>query len=200
MQETEVKFYVREIKTIEACLQDLEALLIQPRTFEKNIRFDVSERSLSKDKRVLRLRMDDKARLTYKGPSELVRGALTRQEIELIVDDFNQAALLLEALGYEPIFLYEKYRTTYGLNGTKIMLDELPYGNFVEIEGEDNNRIRAAAGELNLNWDRSIPASYHVLFERLVQSQGLLIKGLVFNNFSELQIAPSDLSIDPADE
>ncbi len=200
MQETEVKFYVRELKTIEARLQDLGALLIQPRTFEKNIRFDVSERSLSKANRVLRLRMDDKARLTYKGPSERVRGALTRQEIELVVDDFNQTASLLEALGYGPIFIYEKYRTTYEFNSTRIMLDELPYGNFVEIESYDVTIIRNIASTFGLVWDRSVPTSYHNLFEYLHDSLHLNFKDLCFVNFEEVKISPADLGLQIANQ
>jgi adenylate cyclase class 2 len=92
-------------------------------------------------------------------------------EIEFVVEDFGKAKLFLEALGYQKLFYYEKYRTTYLLQPSEgfihIMLDELPYGNFVEIEGESVESIRAIADKLNLKWDTAISTSYHVLFERL---------------------------------
>jgi len=31
--------------------------------------------------------------------------------------------------------MYEKYRTTFTIGSLEVVLDELPYGNFVEIEG-----------------------------------------------------------------
>ncbi len=96
---------------------------------------------------LLRLRRSDDARLTYKGPGSIVEGAMSRQEIEFIVSDFGAAQNFLEALDYQVVGMYEKYRTTYMIETSEvskdlgglsalIMPDELPYGNFVEIEGE----------------------------------------------------------------
>ena len=73
----------------------------------------------------------------------------------------------LEALGYQKSIYYEKYRTTYELDETLIMLDELPYGNFVEIEGETvEGDPRCRWQSFNLNWDAAIRTSYTALFER----------------------------------
>src|SRR5688572_30493079 len=145
-QETEAKFYVLNLTDIERHVQDLGARLIQARVLETNIRFDLPDDRLQSDRRVLRLRQDTDARLTYKSASTNEQGVLSRTEIEFIVEDFEKAKQFLEALGYQSIFYYEKYRATYALQPseglehseglTHIMLDELPYGNFVEIEGE----------------------------------------------------------------
>ena len=57
-----------------------------------------------------------KARFTFKGPSEEEEGGiLSRQEIEFVVGDFESAKQFLEALGYEVVVFYEKFRTTYEL-------------------------------------------------------------------------------------
>ena len=69
-QEIEAKFYINNLPKIEARLQQLEARLIQARVHEKNLRFDTPDQSLRREGRVLRLRQDDAARMTYKGPSE----------------------------------------------------------------------------------------------------------------------------------
>ncbi len=172
--------------------------LIQSRTFEVNLRFDTSNGDLMREGRVVRLRKDDRARLTYKDNSQNIEGALSRREIEFVADDFDSAKQFIQALGYEVVFIYEKYRTTFEYNGTHIMLDELPYGNFVEIEGE-LEMLHPIAKELHLDWEKAIPASYHALFERLCKSRGLTFRDLTFVNFKEIKISPTDMAIEYAD-
>ncbi len=136
-QETEVKFFVRNLHPIELRLLEMKAQLIQPRVHEINYRFDFPNNELRNNQKVLRLRKDEQAKLTFKGPSYEHEGVVSREEIEFVVEDFDKAKLLLESLGFTSVVFYEKFRTTYELNETHIMLDELPYGEFVEIEGED---------------------------------------------------------------
>jgi adenylate cyclase class 2 len=126
---------------------------------ERHPRFDLPDASLRAGRRVLRLRYDTEARLTYKGGNENTGGVLSREEIEFVVEDFEKAKKFLEALGYQQIFYYEKYRTTYELDKILVMLDELPYGNFVEIEGETEETIQALSRKLHLNWDATIARS-----------------------------------------
>lgn len=204
MQEIEAKFYVRDLKQVETRLQELEARLIMPRVLETNLRFDLPGGGLSSRGRVLRLRQDSEARLTYKEPGKNEQGVINRREIEFVVEDFEKAKLFLEALGYQKLLVYEKYRTTYQLEPSEgfvhIMLDELPYGNFVEIEGESIEAIRAVANKLNLDMNVSIPASYSALFERVKQTLELNFTDLTFENFAGLRIAAKDLQVQPADE
>jgi adenylate cyclase class 2 len=167
MQEIEAKFYVSDLDGIRMRLQSLDALLIQPRVLETNIRFDLPDGGLRSEGRVLRLRQDTEARLTYKSGGKNERGVLSRMELEFVVEDFEKARQFLEVLGYQKLFYYEKYRTTYDLDRCHLMLDELPYGGFVEIEGETVEAIQAVAGKLNLIWEKAIPTSYHALFEQL---------------------------------
>jgi len=146
------------------------------------------------------LRRDTEARLTYKGANTNKQGVLSRTEIEFIVENFEKAKLFLEALGYQPVFYYEKYRTTSELDGTLIMLDELPYGNFVEIEGETIESIRQVSDALNLNWDAAIGASYHALFLYVCKTLDLSFQDLSFENFAGIQVTPTDLSVHAATE
>ncbi len=203
MLETESKFLVGNIRNVEKHMQELGATLIEPRTFESNIRYDQPDKTLSNNSRLLRLRTDKKTTLTYKGTSENDHGILKRLEIEVSVDDPIQVDLILRALGYEQIFVYEKYRTTYGYLNTRIMLDELPMGDFIEIEAKDTfgaEAIHRVADQLKLQWGSSIPMSYHALFERLRRSAGFGFADLTFNNFKQLAIHPEDLGIHRADE
>lgn len=207
-RETEAKFYVRDLKGIEQRLRSSGARLIQDRVLEVNLRFDDLDGHLERQGRVLRLRQDEKARVTYKDNSAAVGGAVSRREIEFVVDDFEAARDFLGAFGYQVVFAYEKYRTTYealdvfqnvkGLKSAEIMLDELPYGDFVEIEG-DMEQLQPAARELGLDWDKAIQASYHALFKQLTGRKNLEFRDLTFENFRATQITPTDLGVEPAD-
>jgi adenylate cyclase class 2 len=197
-RETEVKFCVFNLLQIKVSLRKLKAHLFASRTFEVNLRFDTPNGDLTRAGRVLRLRKDDLARLTYKDNSRQIEGALSRREIEFVVNDFDSAKQFIEALGYEVVFIYEKYRTTFEYKGMHIMLDELPYGNFVEIEGE-LEMLRPIAEELQLDGDKAIPASYHALFERLCKSRGLTFRDLTLENFKGIKVSPMDMMIEYAD-
>jgi adenylate cyclase class 2 len=199
-QELEVKFFVADLAAVEGRLQALEARLLQPRVYEVNLRFDTPDGELSKQFRVLRLRQDDAARLTYKGPGEYQEGVRLRQEIEFTVSDFGAAQRLLEALGYRVALMYEKYRATYELEGVHITLDTMPYGTFIEIEGPDPASIRHINELLGLDWDQRVPESYTSLFERLRDSLGLPFTDLSFANFAGLDISMEAINVKPADK
>jgi adenylate cyclase class 2 len=191
---------VQDLKKIEACLQDLEARLIQPRILETNIRFDLPDGGLRSEGRVLRLRQDTEARLTYKGPGTNDQGVLSRTEIEFSVEDFEKAKQFIEALGYQKLVYYEKYRTTYDLDGCHIMLDELPYGNFVEIEGEGVQSVQMIASKLNLQMDKAVPASYHALFTWLCEKHPELDPSeLSFSALKGLNVTAEELSVHAGD-
>jgi len=200
MQETEAKFYISDLDGIKARLQSLEARLIQERVLETNIRFDLPDGGLHFQGQVLRLRQDTDAKLTFKSGSTSEQGVLSRTEIEFVVEDFDKAKQFIEALGYQKLFYYEKYRTTYDLGGCHIMLDELPYGNFLEIEGETIESIQGIANKLKLKWDTAVLASYHMLFEGLHgKFPNLDFTELSFKTFQGLNITAESLSVYAAD-
>jgi adenylate cyclase class 2 len=165
--EQEAKFYLANLPGLRAKLEALQVELIHPRVFESNLRFDLPDGSLTSKGRVLRLRQDERVRLTYKGPAEIGGEVTTRAEIEFEASSFANARALLEALGYEVSVMYEKHRTTYRLEGCEVVLDELPYGDFAEIEGPGAAAIQAVAAQLGLRWEARTSDSYLMLFSRL---------------------------------
>lgn len=197
-QEIEVKFYLSEPKTVIDRLVAAGGQLAQPRQYESNLRFDTPDGSLSRAQRVLRLRQDNRARLTYKGPAA-GQEVMTRQEIEFEVGDFAAAHRLLEALGYQVSVMYEKWRTTYTLGELEIVFDEMPFGNFCEIEGPDAASIHQAADRLGLDWEARITASYIALFERFKARYQLDINQLSYAELEEFTVKPEDLGVRPAD-
>lgn len=199
-QETEAKFYVQDLERIRSSLENVQAVMVQGRVLEKNFRFDRPDGSLRARGQVLRLRYDTEARLTYKGSNKGTNGVLSREEIEFVAGNFQKAKEFLEALGYQQVFYYEKYRTTYQLDQTLMMLDELPYGNFLEIEGESETSIQTLARQLNLNWGAAIERSYSALFEDIQKKFKLSFRDLSFENFGSLTIEAEDLGVSRADQ
>ena len=80
------------------------------------------------------------------------------------------------------------------------MLDEMPYGDFVEIEGPDVPTLKRASHDLGLDFETAIPTSYLALFEGLNHKRGLDPTQLTFSALEGLVINPEDLSVRPADE
>jgi adenylate cyclase class 2 len=198
-KETEVKFYLSNPARLFASLERAGAVLVQPRVFEVNLRYDTPKLELSAGARVLRLRQDTEAHLTYKGPGQIIDGVLTRQEIEFTLSDFTAARHFLEALGYEVILTYEKYRQTYAMDDLLISIDEMPYGTFSEIEGLRAAQIQETAARFGLNWSARINRSYADIFRQLKADLALPFSDLTFENFSDLVISPQDMNIVPAD-
>lgn len=89
-------------------------------------------------RRVLRLRRKgERAVFTFK-ERDLSGSPIKRQrEEETDVSDARALSAILEALGYRPVLVYEKRRETWRLRGAEVVIDELPFGLFVEIEGEE---------------------------------------------------------------
>ena len=198
-QEIEVKFYIRDLPGLENKLQLLGADLSQSRVHETNFRYDTAHGALSSARRVLRLRQDNQTHLTYKGPAMEGQEVSVRQEIEFEVSDFEAARHFLEALGYRLSIMYEKYRTTYEISGVTMVLDELPYGTFAEIEGPDPNSIQIIAAALRLNWNARCLESYLGLFLRLRARLNLDATHLSFEALKGVGFSPEDLGIEYAD-
>jgi adenylate cyclase class 2 len=85
---------------------------------------------------VLRLRKTDaKTTLTYK--EKLVNDGDFKQQIEFetVVSDVDATENIIEKLGYKLSVIYEKHRKSWHFREVEVVLDELPFGYFMEIEG-----------------------------------------------------------------
>ena len=198
-QEREVKFYVRDLDALANRLQATGADLVRERVFERNLRMDTQDGQFERAQRVLRIRQDDRVRVTYKDDSRLEDGVLTRTEIEITTDSLPATRKLFEALGYQVTVIYEKYRRTYHLGDVEVVLDELPFGNFVEIEAPSNTLIEGVAQMVGLDWAARINLSYMGLFAAWKQNTGLAFKDLTFEAFIGQAVTAADLGVRPAD-
>ncbi|HEX2623329.1 MAG TPA: class IV adenylate cyclase [Phototrophicaceae bacterium] len=197
--ETEVKLYVPDLKSVAEKLESLGAKLVAPRVYERNMRYENAAATLTKSGIVVRLRQDTRVRLTYKEPPTGPQDSdiTSRYEAEVEVSDFGTMQTILGKLGYFPHVVYEKYRTTYTLDGVEVVLDEMPYGNFVEIEG-DADAIRQAMERLGLQFARRFAGNYLSLFDLLSKRLKLKFENLTFANFEQVRI-PDDVIEDIID-
>ncbi|MDX1616603.1 MAG: class IV adenylate cyclase [Candidatus Promineifilaceae bacterium] len=193
--EIEVKFLVDDLETMRRRLDEVGARRVRERTHEYNIRYDNGWGGLQLQGKLLRLRQDTAAKITFKGEPKTGREseARVREELEIEVQDFETMDAILRRVGFEAVQVYEKYRETYELGEElEVVLDELPYGNFVELEGEEA-AIRGAADELGLDWERRILENYLALMERLKAAAALSFDDLTFENFADVSATLYDL-------
>ena len=192
LQEVEVKLHTPDLASVRGALETAGATLVKPRVYERNVRYDRADGRLSAQGVVLRLRQDDAVRLTFKADERVVDGISSRYEAEVEVSDFALMDVILQRLGYEVALVYEKYRTTYELEGAEVVLDELPYGNFTEIEG-DAATIERAVARLGLAGARRMGGSYVYLFLRLKERLGMTARDCTFAEFAGVDVDLGDL-------
>jgi len=165
--EIEAKLKVDSLQKIERKLSELGATFVAEHQ-QTDYHFDDAMATLARTDRCLRLRCQKEGKserffLTYKGAKEKSRFK-RRQEIEIEIKDPDSVRKLLSALGYEKVLVVEKTRRAWRLGGCEVALDHLPLlGDFVEIEGPDEEKIAAVQGELGLSGLPHIPKGYAAL-------------------------------------
>jgi adenylate cyclase, class 2 len=127
-------------------------------------------------RQVLRLRRTGGAAIfAYKERYESQSAIKHQREDETRVEDAAALEAILEALGYHPALVYEKRRATWHIRQTEVVLDELPFGLFVEIEGE-KDEIEEVERLLNLADAEAEMATYPELAARHGERRGEVIE------------------------
>jgi adenylate cyclase class 2 len=162
--ESEVKLRAADAQSARGAVQRVGARLERARHFEDNFLFDDAEGALRASGRLLRVRhVGGSGVLTFKGPREIVEGVKSRREVETTVADAGALESVLEALGYRPVFRYQKYREAYRWEDVEIVVDETPVGTFLEVEGEIA-AVHRAATALGYGPADYVADSYATLF------------------------------------
>ena len=167
--EIEAKLKVDSLEEVERKLTELGAKFLTEQ-LQTDFLFDDANATLTTTDRCLRLRRQTVAGgesffLTYKGAKEK-SNFKKRQEIETEIIDAPSIQKLLSALGYEKILVVEKKRCLWQLGGCAVALDQLPLlGDFVEIEGPNNEEIADVQNSLGLSELTHIEKSYAQLIK-----------------------------------
>ena len=101
----------------------------------------------------LRLRrVNGTAKLTFKQRRPSKSAIKYQQEEEVAVADAEAMAAILSALNFRPGLIYEKRRTRWKVGKAKVVIDELPFGLFMEIEApvKEIKRVERLLGAENI--------------------------------------------------
>ncbi|HEY0407170.1 MAG TPA: class IV adenylate cyclase [Pyrinomonadaceae bacterium] len=147
---------------------------LQGTEFEENTLY--AGGGLDPQRQVLRLRRaGDTATFTYKERDDSASAIKRHREEETRVEDPDALAAILEALGHRATLVYEKRRATWRVRQTEVVLDELPFGLFVEIEGEES-AIKEVESLLGLANAEAEMATYPELAAQHGTRRGSLIE------------------------
>lgn len=134
--ETEKKYRLKSQKRFDAIVSKLGKMgaAFSSEVFEENYLHRgglLDERSA-----VLRLRkIGDRTLLTYKEKLPNESDFKHNIEFETEVADVDAMESIIGKLGYRLSVIYEKHRKTWHLGAVEVVLDELPFGLYMEIEG-----------------------------------------------------------------
>jgi adenylate cyclase, class 2 len=150
---------------------------LQGQEFEVNTLY--GGKGLAVGQSVLRLRRTENgAILTYKKRLPTSSAIKRQRELETHVNDPDALDSILAALGFRPTLVYEKRRETWVLGRTEIVIDELPFGLFMEIEGTQRD-IRAIETKLAVKDLKT----EHLSYPELTVAKGKKSRGVVEARF-----------------
>ncbi len=131
---------------------------------------------LSEQKAILRVRkIEERAIVTFK---RRVQSEFdVKQSVEYETEVLNAEAFenILTSLGFVRTLVYEKRRRTWKFRNVEVVLDELPFGLFMEIEGEVM-AIREAEMYLGAEEFEIVHETYPNLTLKFGQQSGSLVE------------------------
>lgn len=98
-------------------------------------------------------------------------GIFEREEYESNVGYVSVLNEIFEELGFTKSWIMEKFRIQGTYNGLTLCLDEVCFGIFLEIEGEESE-IVAVLNDFSLDFDERITVSYWELWEEYKKKKG----------------------------
>jgi len=163
--EIETKFKIKNPGGFRKRVKTIGAEFIS-RDFEHDIYYNQPERMAPVS--TVRLRIVNKAEGLFTLKSAVSgnnsRNLKIRKEWETSIGNPDVFKAILQELGFCPYREKEKIRETYRLKKALICLDRIPFiGWYAEIEGKEP-QIKRIAGQIGLNFKKSIPESYFELF------------------------------------
>lgn len=167
--ETELKFKIENPQEILKKLEDAEFVGSK---FQRTIRFEDGTR-LKDQGMFLRVRSGFKNVITLKSKiKDDTKEIYRREEIEFEIEDIESMRKIINKLGFTKEMIMEKYRTKFNYLGCEVVIDELPFGTYLEIEGEEGV-LFSVAETLGLDKKDNINYTYWDVFEKYKEDNDL---------------------------
>lgn len=176
--ETEKKYRLGETdrERVKASLEECGAEFIT-REFEENTIY--SSEALRENAAILRIRkIGGRTLLTYKRRVENAFDVKQQVEHESEVADAEAIEAIIGELGLKPVLVYEKYRDTWKFRSVEVVIDELAFGLFMEIEGSITS-----IKEAEILLDIEDLETEHETYPRLTGKNGKEIDGVIQARF-----------------
>jgi predicted adenylyl cyclase CyaB len=161
MEEIEIKFVVRDAKTVVEKLRKLGFRIAVGRHLERNYLFDDGSGNLLKEGKLLRVRKTPSNQtVTFKGPILATSKLKHREEIECRVENADTMIRILEEAGFRIRTEYSKYRTVFEKDEFNISLDETEAGTYLEVEGPSDEAITTLGTKLGYSENDFVRRTY----------------------------------------
>jgi adenylate cyclase class 2 len=179
MKEVELKFKIDKPDLIRKKLKIQKAKFVG-KAFERTTKFDTKNNDLEKEGKFLRVRTGFENVITFKRKiNKTEKDFKEREEIELEISDPKEMEMILENLGFTKKWVMEKYREKWQWGSAEIVIDKLPFGNFIEIEGS-KKAIQKTAKILGLDLKKGITTTYWGLWEDYRKKRGIKEENIIF--------------------
>ncbi|MCA9496254.1 MAG: class IV adenylate cyclase [Nanoarchaeota archaeon] len=152
MDEIELKFLNINVEEIKTKIENLGAVLKYNSQTESYPFLAKGFHSSDSNMKYLRIRkINEDIQITYKDPAK--KSDMTiREEIEIKVDNYENAILLLEKLGFEKGKVFRKHRMHYDLGDIHFELDTLEnIPTYLEIETKTELEMKNICSKLGLD-------------------------------------------------
>jgi adenylate cyclase class 2 len=127
--------------------------------------FDFPDKRLSKINGWVRLRNEsDKITLSYKQLND--RSIDGTKEVTVVVNDYDETVSFLEAVGLVSKSTQETKRESWKIGNTEIEIDTWPWiPSFVEIEAENEMKLRETAELLGFDYEQVLHGSVETAYQ-----------------------------------
>ncbi len=192
--EYEVRFYYsfEELNNILCKLRKEDNLKEQPRTYEKTIQYNHSDKRYNfyseKIDGRFRLRIssnefETKCKLSFKKRlKDTTKSEVNKEEEKEVrinpLDFDNFIYIINNVMHFEVVESYERYRTVFENEDIEISIDEYPFGVCIEIENKSTSKnpeevVKNYVSKLGLNINDAYRLSWDDLYLELCEEQGV---------------------------
>jgi len=166
--EREIKLRFETPEAARTAILRAGATPVRCRRLQEDCLLDTADETLRRHRCVLRVRVESgRSVLTYKGP---VQPSLVKARVAI-----------LQQLGFQTWFRYQKYREEFALDDVIVTVDETPVGTFVEIEGGDRG-IHETAEVLGRGPSDYLLDSYRRIYLRHCEECGVTPADMLFED------------------